>query len=1572
MSVVRCTSLALGGGLAVTVLCWVPGATSAHAEPVTSTYSSAVAGMAGDRPQSVATGDLDGDGDLDMATANGNSNDVTVLTRGPGGVYTSTVVGSTGTRPESVVMGDLDGDGDLDIATANSGSSDVTVLTRGPGGAYASAVAGRTGSNPYAVAMGDLDGDGDQDIATANYGSNNVTVLTRGPGGAYTSAVAGPTGGGPLSVAIGDLDSDGSQDLAVANHGSSDVTILSRSSGGTYTSAIAGTAGRPQSVAIGDVDEDGDQDLATAGADGVTVLSQGSSGAYTSALAGAAGSAPLSVVIGDLDSDGDADLATANSGSNDVTVLTRGPGGSYTSTVAGATGRSPWSLAVGDLDGDGDQDLATANAAEDNVSVLTNAAERQSPNYFATATVGTAQNGTPWSMAVADLDGDGDQDLATAQLGSDSVRLWTRGPGGTYTSTVARTGRSPRSVAVGDLDGDGDQDLVTANSGSDDVTVLTRGPDGGYTATVAGVTGTRPESVAIGDLDGDGDQDLATANAGSHNVTVLGRQPDGSYTSTVVGSTGYTPLSLAAGDLDGDGDQDLATANYNSDNVTVLTRGAGGTYTSTHVGTAGRIPRSVAIGDLDGDGDQDLATANDGSSNVTVLTRGAGGTYSSDIAGTTGSQPRSVAIGDLDGDGDQDLATANYGSSNVTVLTRGSTGAYASTSHDTTAARPVSVAIADLDSDGDQDFVTANYGASADVTIFTALLDQVAPTSTDDVPNAPRNAPVPVTLSATDTGGSGVKEVRYAVGTDPGTPTDLYDPSNKPTLGDGERIRYFAIDNAGNRETAHTSRAVQVDSTRPTVTLEAPTWPANGTFTVVAKFSEDVTMVGPSRYVVTNGTAHGVSGDRDTWTVQITPTAEGIVTVDLPAGSTSDAVGNVNTAATQLRRSVDLTRPTVTLSAPAGPHRGAFEVTAEFSEDVFELSASAFTLTNATVTGLSGTGRTFTALITPTGDGPVTIDLPAGSARDDAANTSTAATRLSRTVDSTRPTVTMSAPVGPLHGAFDVTAEFSEPVAGLSVSDFSATNATVDSVSGSGAGYTVTITPDAYGDVSLDLPAGAVADAAGNTNTAAVTLTRSVVMPTFTTGPDAAITGTPVVGGTLSATPGPDDLTATTPAADSYSYTWAGDGTPIAGAVGSTLTLDATRLGQTITVTITAQHDGHVDSTDTSVATEPVAAGTFTTGPDAVVTGDVVVGGTLTARPTDLDATTPAAASFTYAWAADGQPIVGATGSTLTLTAAEVGTRIRVSVTAKRDGYTEATDASEPTGPVAKAVFTAGTTATISGTAQVGQTLTAGTGAPVPDPESYRFVWYADSTPLAGATSATLTLTPAHRGRRISVAVTAVRAGYADATSISVPTAAIATDQAPALQLSLTVPQASQDAATTPDGQPTVRRGRTISLRWTSSNAHGLTATGELGDLMRARYGDQPIPATGRLRVRMDRAGAHVYRLSASNEAGTTIASAGIVAVRKPTRLTVETPPTARPGRTIRIRVTGLGYRELFYITLGDGHTTTRVRTGRANTHGNLVRRLTIPRTLPATATIRVRVTGRSTRRTGTAVIRLR
>ena len=74
---------------------------------------------AGNRPQSVTTGDFNGDGITDLATANRVSDDVSVLLGLGDGTFADQQVFAAGNAPQSVTTGDFNGDGITDLATAN-------------------------------------------------------------------------------------------------------------------------------------------------------------------------------------------------------------------------------------------------------------------------------------------------------------------------------------------------------------------------------------------------------------------------------------------------------------------------------------------------------------------------------------------------------------------------------------------------------------------------------------------------------------------------------------------------------------------------------------------------------------------------------------------------------------------------------------------------------------------------------------------------------------------------------------------------------------------------------------------------------------------------------------------------------------------------------------------------------------------------------------------------------------------------------------------------------------------------------------------------------------------------------------------------------------------------------------------------------------------------------------------------------------------------------------------------------------------------------------------------------------
>ncbi|WP_158560759.1 Ig-like domain-containing protein [Paenibacillus contaminans] len=220
-------------------------------------------------------------------------------------------------------------------------------------------------------------------------------------------------------------------------------------------------------------------------------------------------------------------------------------------------------------------------------------------------------------------------------------------------------------------------------------------------------------------------------------------------------------------------------------------------------------------------------------------------------------------------------------------------------------------------------------------------------------------------------------------------------------------------DAAGNTNTtAPTPFSTVYDGTAPTVAITSTA--ANPTnqspFSVTITFSETVNGFELGDLVVNNGGAGNLQTvNSRTYTADITPTADGQVTVNIAAGVTADAAGNFNTAAAPYSTVYDATAPTVAItSAAANPtNQSPFSVTITFSEAVNGFELGDLVVNNGGAGNLQTVNsRTYTADITPTADGQVTVNLAAGVAADAAGNFNTAAAPYSTVYDATAPVLT--------------------------------------------------------------------------------------------------------------------------------------------------------------------------------------------------------------------------------------------------------------------------------------------------------------------------------------------------------------------------------------------------------------------------------------------------------------------------------------------------------------------------------------------------------------------------------------
>jgi len=327
-------------------------------------------------------------------------------------------------------------------------------------------------------------------------------------------------------------------------------------------------------------------------------------------------------------------------------------------------------------------------------------------------------------------------------------------------------------------------------------------------------------------------------------------------------------------------------------------------------------------------------------------------------------------------------------------------------------------------------------------------------------------------------------------------------------------------------------------------------------------------------------------------------------------------------------------------------------------------------------------------------------------------------------------------------------------------------------------GESYAVTPD---DLGSSLLVEVTASNSGGVGEATSVPTDVVVpaVPSVVTLP--AVGGYAIVGSILTADPG----TWSDPAA-TFSYAWLrchgngkGSCTAIEGVMGKKYVLTGDDVGFRVGVIVTATNAGGSASADSSLVGPVVAPA-----PPSVVTlpavgGDAIVGSILTADPGTWS---DPAATFSYAWlrcdAGGGcATIDGASGTTYTLTADDLGSSIGVEVTATGLGGSGTADSSLVGPVVAPAPPSVVTLPAVGGDAIVGSILTADPGTWSDPAATFSYAWLrcdagGGCATIDGAGGTKYTLVPDDLHFLLRVEVTAANAG-GTATALSTLTAPV-------------------------------------------------------------------------------------------------------------------------------------------------------------------------------------------------------
>ena len=436
--------------------------------------------------------------------------------------------------------------------------------------------------------------------------------------GSFAAPVSYPVDGGPDAIVLADVDGDQQLDVVVASQSWRTLSVLlGQGAMGLAPSTQVRLAVSAETLASGDLTGDGLPNLVLATPYSPLQILVDAMGTGFPAWAGItipAGVAPSAMTAADFNADGRVDLAVADPDGGSVGLLFGTAAGGFEPAVLTPTGLHPGSLAAADVNGDLRPDVVVVDYDAGVAEVLLNTGSGLAKH----ATYPTG--GSSQAMTLADLDGDGNADIAVANvvasglagLDGDVGVLFGHGDGTFAAVSTIAVGIQPTALVAGDFTGDGRTGLAVASLTE---VALIFASHGDLTSSVvlapAGGFGWPPKSIVAADLDGDGKTDLAVT-LGPQDLSILIGHGDGTFAAPVTYSLRVTVAQIVAADVNGDGKVDLVGVD-GSTSVFMLVNEGSGTFGAPISYVAGNGPSGLI------EGPSWIATANAAGGNVSLL-----------------------------------------------------------------------------------------------------------------------------------------------------------------------------------------------------------------------------------------------------------------------------------------------------------------------------------------------------------------------------------------------------------------------------------------------------------------------------------------------------------------------------------------------------------------------------------------------------------------------------------------------------------------------------------------------------------------------------------------------------------------------------------------------------------------------------------------------------------------------------------------------------------------------------------------------------------------------------------------
>jgi len=351
-------------------------------------------------------------------------------------------------------------------------------------------------------------------------------------------------------AAVGDFNGDGQADAFVADGSPGHLKLFLGNGNGSFSVRNISTFSPGSNSAVTIVraaDFNGDGLLDAVGSSGqgdlkpLVMLNTGNdvSGVpqFTVTSYAAFGSGIRSSTVGDLNGDGSPDFIVGNAYASLQVYLNDGTGvftAGQSTSITGGGGPSVGTGVIADLNGDGNTDFVVSSSQSTTTNVFFG-------NGDGTLQAPVEITSNSFKATVADVNNDGNPDLL--EVDGANLKVFLNAGGGTFGLPTLYTtgGNYPSSLAIADINGDGNLDAVIANQNSNNAAVLLGDGSGAFGAATVFTVNQVPIDLTVGDFNSDGKLDIATSGYNDGTYAVLLNTtpvPLPTQTLTILGGSG--------------------------------------------------------------------------------------------------------------------------------------------------------------------------------------------------------------------------------------------------------------------------------------------------------------------------------------------------------------------------------------------------------------------------------------------------------------------------------------------------------------------------------------------------------------------------------------------------------------------------------------------------------------------------------------------------------------------------------------------------------------------------------------------------------------------------------------------------------------------------------------------------------------------------------------------------------------------------------------------------------------------------------------------------------------------------